>query len=259
MIFQVAEGFLDLHASLIGAHHQDPGRAGMRQRGCQQPRGTVQAPVETLVGPVRLAFGRATRGALVSADEIQPTPVTVTLRQAALPDMANPGCSLGVEGMHVAPAAGFWFEILDGIADAPDPVPAQGFDGAEPGATEAGIGNDDGMNVRGHDGVQMSEELPMRFRAIVVSQGMDFFVEGESTSVHGYRGTQDEQLSLEFTVCPVDDDERSGNGVEELSCQCGVDTGAFTLQMGITQEAVDGFNVMFDEGIAGTEAAQMSQ
>lgn len=75
--------------------------------------------------------------------------------------MSNPGSGLAIERADVTPAFCFGLEYLHEVTDAPDPVPSEGLDIAEPGAAEAGIGDDNGAAVPGYHLMELVKEAAM--------------------------------------------------------------------------------------------------
>jgi len=166
---------------------------------------------------------------------------------------------LAVERADVVPALGFRVQVLDAVTNTPDPIPTERFDVSEPGTAEAGIGDDDRNAVGRHHLMESVKEATMGVGVVITAQGMDFFVEREGAPADGQGGFEDEQFTAELAVAPIDDDDGTLGVSEEHRAECGIDSPALTVQMGITEEAVDGFDVMFDEGISGTCATEVGQ
>jgi hypothetical protein len=103
------------------------------------------------------------------------------------------------------------------------------------------------------------KEAAMGARVVVASYGMDFFVHRDSASTDGHGGFEDEQFAAEFTIAPVNDDDGALSARKEHGAECGVDSLALAVQMRITEQAVDGLDVMFDEGITAPRPAEMCQ
>jgi hypothetical protein len=103
------------------------------------------------------------------------------------------------------------------------------------------------------------KEAAMGAGAVVASQGVDFFVHRDGAPSDGYGGFEDEQFPAEFAIAPIDDDDRALGTCKEHRAERGVDPLALPVQMRITKQTVDGFDVMFDEGIAAPRPAEMGQ
>jgi hypothetical protein len=88
---------------------------------------------------------------------------------------------------------------------------------------------------------------------------VDFFVHRDGASADGHGGFEDEQFTTELTIAPINDDDGALGTCKEHRAERGVDSLALIVQMGITEQAVDGFDVMFDEGIAAARPAEMRQ
>lgn len=106
---------------------------------------------------------------MIGAHKIEAKPIAMARREATQSDMAYLGCGLAIERTDVAPALCFRLEDLDGVTDATDPVPTEGFDIAKPGTAKAGISNDNRMTLRGHHLMKTAEELAMGAGAVVAA------------------------------------------------------------------------------------------
>ena len=98
----------------------------------------------------------------------------------------------------------------------------------------------------------------MGFRVVVAPHGMDFLKEGERAAVDRDGGFEDEQFAFELTIGPVDHDERAREAGEQQAGQCRIDPVALALEMTVTEQAVDGLDVMLGKGLAGTPPRQNS-
>jgi hypothetical protein len=107
--------------------------------------------------------------------------------------------------------------------------------------------------------VESEKELTMGLGAIVSTHRIDFFVEGHSASTHRHSRLKDEQSALEFTVGPVDNDERSFNVGEQRVGDLGVDIDSLAMQMWVAEQSVDRFDVMLDEGAALAVTAEVGE
>ena len=173
--------------------------------------------------------------------------------------MANLGCGFAIERADVAPALCFRLEVLDGVTNAPDPVPAKGFDISEPGSAKAGIGDDNRAAVRRHHRMESLKEAAMGAGVVVATYRMNFFVHRDGASADRYGGFENEQFTAELTIAPINDDDGALSARKEHRAECGVDTPALVVQMRITEQAVDGLDVMFDEGIAAPRPPELGQ
>jgi len=249
MAFEVSKGLFDFHAPFIGTHDECSGTALVRKRSGEQPGSAMQASIESIIGRVDFAFTGSARAALIGAHEVESIPIAVSRRETPQSDMANSGCGLAIERADVAPALSFRLEVFDGVTNAPDPIPAKSFDVSEPGTAKARIGDDNRMALSRHYLMESAEELAMGAGVVVAAYGMDFFVERDGASAGRHSSFEDEEFTAKFTIAPIDDDDRAPGAREEHRAECSVDSATFVVQMGITEQAVDGLDVMFDEGI----------
>ena len=108
----------------------------------------MQSLVQRVVGAVVLAFPWAARPSAIGTHQIEAALVSMSLRQGAHADVFDLRSGFGVQRIGVDPAFGAGVKVLDAISNASYPVPAERFDITKPGATEAGIGDDDGARAR---------------------------------------------------------------------------------------------------------------
>jgi len=259
VIFQVSEGFFDLHALGVGSHDCIGVSGGVRQGGREEPGRAVELSVQPIIGSVAFSLFWSSGAAMVSAHEIQSTPVFMALGEAAPADVPSSLRGIGVEGVDKAPATGFGAEVLDGVANSPDPIPSQGLYRSEPWSAEACVGDDDGTHMLGQHVVESGEELTVSLGAIVSTHRVDFFVDGHSSPTHGNRCLEDEQPALEFAVGPIDDDERSVDMGEQGVGDLGVDIDSLAMQMRVAEQPVHRFDVVLDERAAFPATAEMCE
>jgi hypothetical protein len=103
------------------------------------------------------------------------------------------------------------------------------------------------------------KEAAMGTRIVVASYGMNFFVHGDGAPADRYGGFENKEFTAEFTIAPVNDDDGALGTRKEHRAECGVDSPALVMQMRITEQAVDGLDVMFDEGIAWPRPTELGQ
>ena len=88
---------------------------------------------------------------------------------------------------------------------------------------------------------------------------MRLLVERDGASLEREGSLQDEDLALEFAVCPVDDDDGPLELGEEGVCHGGVDALALAVEMSVSEQAVDGLDVMLYKSSSGAMTAQFGQ
>jgi len=103
------------------------------------------------------------------------------------------------------------------------------------------------------------KEAAMGAGAVVASHGVDFFVHRDGAPADGYGGFEDEQFPAEFAIAPIDDDDGALGARKKHRAERGVDSPALVVKMRIAKQAVDGLDVMFDEGIAASRPAEVGQ
>jgi hypothetical protein len=139
------------------------------------------------------------------------------------------------------------------------PIPAKRFDISEPKATEAGIGDDNRPAADRHHFMESLKEAAMGAGVVVAAQGINFFVQRDGAPTDGYGGFEDERFAAELTIAPIDDDDGALSAGKEHRAERGVDPLALIVKVRISEQAVDGFDVMFDESIAASCPAEMGQ
>ena len=103
------------------------------------------------------------------------------------------------------------------------------------------------------------KKAAVRAGVVVATYGVDFLVHRDGASADRYGCFEDEQLTAEFAIAPIDDNDRALSTCKEHGGERAVDSRAFTVQMLIAEQAVDGLDVVFDEGITATCPAEMGQ
>lgn len=148
---------------------------------------------------------------------------------------------------------------------APNPVPPVALDRTELRSAEAGIGYQDGQAGRGECIAEAHQEAPMRARAVVAPERVDFLVDRDRTPAERYGGTQEEPslalgaLGTVGTVRPVDEEDRACNRCEQPLSNRAVDVSALTPQMMIPEQPVDALDVVLGHCAAAQIAPKMGQ
>ncbi len=192
MVLEVAEHHFDLHAPTISSHDCCGVSTGVRQRGREQPGGSMELSIQAVVGAVALSLFRPTGASVVVAHEIETTPVSLALREAAPADVACARSGFEVEGIGIAPARRLGSKVLDLVSGASDSVPSVRFDLAKPRPAEARVGEDDGTNVPGQYFLEPAQEYPMRRRTVVSAYRMGLFVDGDGAPAYRRRSLDSE-------------------------------------------------------------------
>ena len=99
----------------------------------------------------------------------------------------------------------------------------------------------------------------MGLRAVVAAHGVCFLVQGECTPVHRHRCLEDEHLPFELAVGPIDDDDRAADAGEKQSPHLDVDVEPLAVDVFVTEQSVDGLDVMLGEARTGAMAPEFSE
>ena len=256
---EVAEGFFDLHTLGVELPDGCTGMPAMGQRGGKQPGRTVEDSVELLVGGVVAPLSGSAGSTMVSPQEVEMACVASAAAQSSKPDVAHVRGGLAIQAMAGPPALRVRAEVLDAFANSSDPIPTEGFHVTKPRATEAGIGDDDGLAVRRQYSCEVAQEATMDARIVVAAHGMRLLVDrvGPASNRHGR--FQDEHLALEFAISPIHDDDGTLKPGDKLPRHGLIDAKALAVQMDIAEQSVDSLDVVLHVSGAGAMAAEFRE
>lgn len=177
MGLRIPEGLLDLHSLRVELLDSSSAVPFVWERCGQQPRRSVQSPIEPRPRSLAAIETRSPTAQLVRADEVHAEAITVSRRQPNLADVANASRRFLVERIGVAPATASFAVILDLVADPPNPIPPVRLDRFEPRSTKTRVGDHDWTAPCGHDGLQGEQELSVCSRAVVALHRVHAFVD----------------------------------------------------------------------------------